>query len=115
MPIETKNNGDKMRLKDIPCQIKPCKNCPFRKDCLKGWLGEDRAEEICKAESFSCHKDNSLQCAGHLLLMRENNLFYRFILFFGIEPGFKGADIVFDTHEEMIKHHKDERRKNRKK
>lgn len=40
---------------------KPCVDCPFRKDALKGWLGEDRAQEIADAltrndQTFACHK-----------------------------------------------------------
>lgn len=36
----------------VPCTKKPCANCPFRKDTLKGWL-EHRIEEIVEADSFS--------------------------------------------------------------
>lgn len=40
---------------------KPCAKCPFRTDCLKGWLGEERAEEIAtgiteEQQTFSCHE-----------------------------------------------------------
>ena len=40
---------------------KPCSNCPFRKDSLKGWLGEARATQIAKDvilgdQTFACHK-----------------------------------------------------------
>lgn len=40
---------------------KPCENCPFRRDCLPGWLGRDRAKEIAdgmlvQQATFACHK-----------------------------------------------------------
>lgn len=40
---------------------KPCADCPFRKDSLKGWLGEERAQDIADAvtendQTFACHK-----------------------------------------------------------
>ena len=41
---------------NLPRVKKPCSNCPFRKDSLKGWLGEERMQEIVNADSFTCHK-----------------------------------------------------------
>lgn len=40
---------------------KPCKGCPFRKDCPPRWLTKERAEELVSQVilgdiSFSCHK-----------------------------------------------------------
>ena len=54
---------------------KPCSQCPFRKDTMKGWLGSDRIAEILKADSFVCHKKTELQCAGHMLLKKQENTF----------------------------------------
>ena len=76
-----------------------CK-CPFRKDCLKGWLGEDRAEELARASSFSCHKNNNKECAGHMILTRS--VPYRIVRG---EVG--GKDLVFETAEDFINHHKE--------
>ncbi len=42
----------------LPCTKTPCSNCPFRKDTLDGWLGEDRMREMLNADSFVCHKKN---------------------------------------------------------
>jgi hypothetical protein len=41
--------------------LKPCADCPFRRDTQKGWLGKPRAEEIADAllrddKTFACHK-----------------------------------------------------------
>ena len=90
---------------------KPCANCPFRKDSLKGWLGATRMTEIIKGESFVCHKTTSgkqserKQCAGHMLLLTYNNEFYR--LAKRLFPKFKlsGRELVFDTVTDAIKHH----------
>jgi len=71
---------------------KPCSNCPFRRDSMKGWLGEDRAQEIShdittEQKTFSCHKTNDLDengdiietkkteyCAGALILLEKLEL-----------------------------------------
>jgi len=91
---------------------KPCANCPFRKDTLKGWLGARRMTEIIKAESFVCHKTTSgkqierKQCAGHMLLLTYNNEFYR--LAKRLLPNFNltGRELVFDSVTDAIKHHR---------
>lgn len=40
---------------------RPCNNCPFRTDTLKGWLGAARAQDIIDSitrqdQTFACHK-----------------------------------------------------------
>ena len=66
-----------------PIVKKPCKDCPFRKDTLKGWLGEDRMTEFLNADSFICHKTTGgtlrdrKQCAGHMLMKGHENAFVR--------------------------------------
>ena len=63
----------------------PCNNCPFRRDCLVGWLGEDRAKGIIKsitekAGTFRCHKTgrttggkkvDEQHCAGAIIFAGE--------------------------------------------
>lgn len=93
----------------LPCTKAPCKNCPFKKDTLKGWLN-NRIEEIVNADSFTCHKThdpNRLQCSGHMILVKEENIFYRTAKAMGILPNFKGQEQIFDSKEDCIKHHKD--------
>lgn len=53
----------------------PCKECPFKNNSLKGYLGGFSIEQtidVAKSEqSFICHKirqtDNKKECAGRLL------------------------------------------------
>ena len=89
----------------------PCKECPFRKDSYLGWLGKDRMTEIVNQESFPCHKttngkiEDRLQCAGHMILLRNNNLFYRLAMM--IQPNFvlSGERLIFDNVQSCIDHH----------
>lgn len=96
----------------LPHKAAPCKNCPFRKDSLKGWLGEDRTKEILRAGAFVCHKtirgrkSDRLQCAGHMLLMESDNEFVRLADRMGIDLNISGREIVFDTPTDCINHHK---------
>ena len=60
---------------------KPCNECPFRKDSLKGWLGGETAQstfDMVKSETdFACHKTRSKKptemsrCRGFLLFTRK--------------------------------------------
>ena len=89
----------------IPCVKKPCKDCPFRKDTLKGWLGRDRAEEIAHAQTFVCHKNTSLQCAGHMILRGYDNGFVRIAAIYKEDLKLKGQELVFDDVQDFIDHH----------
>lgn len=91
-----------MRLPNVK---KPCKDCPFRKDTLKGWLGAERMTEILQCDSFVCHKKTDLQCAGHMLIKGDENAFVRLANTLGIELQLTGKELVFETTEECIKHH----------
>lgn len=103
---------------------KPCKGCPFRKDCTDGWLGEERINEIIVDtvlgdKYFPCHKTTDLPerdqslCAGKLLLESKvkpyGNKSTRMAIAFKFMPGgyeyLSGAELVFDTIEETIQHH----------
>ena len=95
------------KIKKLPNCTKPCKDCPFRKDLLKGWLGSDRMTQILKQESFTCHKTNkSLQCAGHMLINKEENEFYRLAKRLNAPLFLTGQELVFQTKKECINHHK---------
>lgn len=84
---------------------KPCRDCPFRKDCLKGWLGKERMEEILNHDSFVCHKKNDLQCAGHILINEDDNLFYRLAKKLNIKLELSGSQLVFENKKDCIDHH----------
>lgn len=84
---------------------KPCSNCPFRTDCLKGWLGAERIKEIIDSESFVCHKNTDLQCAGHMLLNDDHNEFVSLARRLSINLKLHGKELIFDNKEDCIKHH----------
>ena len=90
---------------DLPYQKSPCSNCPFKKDTLQGWLGEDRATEIAKSDRFVCHKRNDLQCAGHMVVIPDN-LFIGMAKLFRFEINILNQDKLFSTPEEFIENHK---------
>lgn len=97
-------------MKRLPYRASPCKDCPFRKDCLPEWLGAARIKEILAAQSFICHKTTKrsqerLQCAGHMLLKGDANIFVRVAGNMKINIKITGRDLVFDNEQSCIKHH----------
>lgn len=93
-------------MKSLPNVKKPCQNCPFRKDALQGWLGEERMKEILSQRTFVCHKKTHLQCAGHMLIKGRENDFVDLASRLGIELELSGRELVFDTEKECIERHK---------
>lgn len=91
----------------LPYVKQPCKDCPFRKDSRKGWLGEERMSDIIKAESFVCHKNTELQCAGHMILNQDNNIFVKTAKEHRLSLSLKNKEIIFDNREDCINHHKE--------
>lgn len=91
---------------NLPNCKKPCKDCPFRKDTLKGWLGEKRIKEILLQDSFVCHKENKLQCAGHMILNKDINSFVQVAKYLKYDLVLSGHELIFNTQKELIKHHK---------
>lgn len=91
-----------MRLPNVK---QPCRDCPFRKDSLKGWLGKERMTEILEARSFVCHKNNELQCAGHMLIKGQENDFVRLADRLRLPTGLNGREQVFESPSECITHH----------
>jgi len=86
-------------------QNQPCKGqiqCPFLKTCMPGWLGKEGAEEIVNYDSFVCHKDNTTQCAGHMLVSKNNKAV---VLSRMLKLPLSGHDDVFQSEEEFIEHH----------
>jgi len=96
----------------LPFKKTPCNNCPFRKDCLKGWLGGERMEEILKEDSFICHKTaygadkEKRQCAGHIHIKKESNVFYRVARAMGFDMSIGKTEKLFENEKDLIKHHK---------
>ena len=89
----------------LPHIKKPCRDCPFRKDTLRGWLGEARMREILAEDSFVCHKKADMQCAGHMLVKGNDNTFVRLAGRLRIPLELSGNDLVFDTIADCIQHH----------
>lgn len=108
----------------------PCSNCPFRNDRpeQKGWLGAERMQEIIEMtvegdKSFFCHKTTHLPqkarkvCAGALLLESKinpaGNYSTRLLMAMGeLQKDYsdlRGAERIFDTKEEVITFHNNEK------
>lgn len=83
----------------------PCGDCPFRKDTYKGWLGSARMRSILDSDSFTCHKNNDLQCAGHMLIKGEENAFVALAKRLYISLPLKGRELIFDNNQDCIDHH----------
>ncbi|MDX5979558.1 DUF6283 family protein [Vreelandella alkaliphila] len=89
----------------LPHIKKPCRDCPFRKDSMEGWLGGERMTEIIAADSFVCHKKRDHQCAGHMLLKGSDSAFVSLAKRMGIPLLLTGRPLVFDSEADCIKHH----------
>lgn len=96
------------KVTKLPHIKKPCKDCPFRKDSLPGWLGAQRMASILHSDSFVCHKETTMQCAGHMLISGTDNAFVRVAKAVGIELELSGREQVFETKAECIQHHADD-------
>lgn len=99
----------------------PCPDCPFTRDCLRGWLGEKRMRQIMESLSddhqlFPCHlttrraKENWSACAGALIFQERHNsraVTTRIAMAFkSFDPRqLRGRGRVFRTALAAIKHH----------
>ena len=92
--------------RSLPNVKKPCKDCPFRTDSSRGWLGADGMTEILDSGSFVCHKKSHLQCAGHMLINGDSNIFVRAANRLRIPLELSGGDAIFNSRDECISHHK---------
>lgn len=103
-------------MSKLPYVKKPCKNCPFKKDTMRGWLGKERMTEILGDDSFVCHKTTQgemkdrRQCAGHMIMKGEDNMFVALAQRIGQPVQLGGQDQVFDSKQDCIDHHSGERR-----
>lgn len=92
-------------MTNLPNVKKPCKDCPFRKDSLNGWLGKDRMTSILDSGSFVCNKKTHLQCAGHMLISGQKNDFVRLASRLGVDIELSGEELIFESREACIEHH----------
>lgn len=93
-------------MKSLPNMKAPCQDCPFRKDATRGWLGAERMAEILAADSFVCHKKTDMQCAGHMLINGQDNVFVQLATRLGMPLKLEGSDKVFDSKAACIEHHR---------
>jgi hypothetical protein len=118
---------------------RPCQHCPFRTDCLKGWLGRERAREIAdsilRGEPFPCHETTvegedgehissswEQHCAGSMILLEglgkngmPNQLMHiaeRLGLY--DRHALDMAAPVFGSAEDFIDHHDDGQQRGRR-
>lgn len=96
-------------MRTLPNVKRPCKDCPFRLDTLKGWLGKARMAGILNAKVFTCHKRTKLQCAGHMLIKGHGNDFVRLANQLDIPLELSGKELVFESEQACIEHHDYER------
>lgn len=89
----------------LPHCTHPCKDCPYRKDTQKGWLSH-RIEELLGAKSFVCHKNNNLQCAGHMIINGTDNEYVELANKLQLDLGLRGKELIFDNKQDCINHHK---------
>lgn len=92
-------------MSKLPHMKRPCKDCPFRKNSLKGWLGEARASEFARCSNFLCHKDTDFQCAGHMIMRGQNNDFVRMASRLNANLDLKGESLIFERSQDFINHH----------
>ena len=94
-----------MNNMSLPNVKKPCRDCPFRKDSLKGWLGKERMTSILESDSFVCHKKTDKQCAGHMLINGDDNSFVRLAHRLKLPLVLYGNELVFKSKDACIEHH----------
>ena len=112
-----------MRNKPMAFDLRrPCPKCPFRLDCLRGWLGDKRISQIVRdlvdqEMTFACHETLSQKtdqhCVGALLFVenvappfghRLQQIAQRLGLYFP-EKLDREAAAIFTSREDLIAHH----------
>lgn len=89
---------------------KPCSDCPWRRDSIKGWLGGMTPEEWLDAihgmgDTFiDCHTINGPQCAGAAIYRANISKLPRNPMILQLP---KDKESVFSTPMEFLKHHKE--------
>lgn len=116
-------------MKEIGFTLRrPCPHCPFRTDCMEGWLSRGRAAEIAKGithdqGTFSCHETTTVggaepgkeqHCAGALLMLEKSGVgvgqYARISERLGVfEPDKLDQDApVFESVSAFVAHHEGE-------
>lgn len=98
----------KLELMKLPYMGQPCCDCPFRKDCPKGWLGSKRMQNIIESTSFVCHKTKDKrrkQCAGHMLFHGSKNVFVSLANVLNVKLKIYGKNLIFENEKEAKAHH----------
>lgn len=120
--------------------VRPCPKCPFRKDCLEGWLGETRASEIARSllmggQTFACHETTHFaesddgedeyapngdeqHCVGAMILVDKEgapNQMLQIAERLNLrDPDIidaAAAELVFDSEGDFVEHHTDPERR----
>lgn len=90
-----------------PYKKKPCKNCPLRKGSQK--VGKEEISYILQTQNYYCQatpkKSDKMACAGHLILKKQENQFYRFSHKIGIRLELQETESVFNTTYDASKYH----------
>ena len=98
-------------MNNLPYCKSPCKNCPFRKDILQGWLGKNEMTNILESDSFICHKTTHKtknewkQCAGFMIIKENDSAFVQLASLMNIDLELEKQDLIFDTKKDCITHH----------
>jgi hypothetical protein len=86
--------------------VVPCNECPFRRQSLKGWLGENNPVNFVVCAQIEtpvqCHKKWSMQCAGRATMWANSAKVPRDPKLLRVEPN---RTTVFSNIMEFMKHH----------
>jgi hypothetical protein len=86
--------------------VKPCSDCPWRRDALPGWLGSSTAEEwvhCAHSESpMHCHVFPQFHCAGAAIYRSNTGKLLRDAKAFKLPVDKK---LVFDSPYQFLEYH----------
>jgi hypothetical protein len=94
-------------MKDLYCK-KPCATCIFRKE-NDAVILHQIAVDISNNNTHTCHNTHGKkrkQCAGHMLVAGNENLFVRCAIAFKDPVQVTGKELVFEDMDEFVNHHK---------
>ena len=103
--VEQKNVAGTGNWKSLATSKFPASTKEVMVECKNDGGANGIKAEILDASSFVCHKNNELQCAGHMLIKGQENDFVRLADSLKLPTGLNGHDQVFDSPAECIAHH----------